>query len=82
MRRSSIVLMIIGHILVFLQFFVYVGTGVFVPPLYESDSLWITIQANSGRFIGHNFFGLVGLLFIIIALIRNSKLNTPKDMQS
>jgi RimJ/RimL family protein N-acetyltransferase len=67
---GRIILIILGALLLFLQWAAYQGTD------YSFD--WNmrdmgTITGSIGSFIGFNFFGILGLIFLIIAYIIDVK---------
>jgi uncharacterized membrane protein YobD (UPF0266 family) len=73
MKTSSIVLLIIGVFLLINQFIAYKGADFQFPPLYNGPDFVTTLLINAGSISGYNFMGLLGLIFIIIALTRKSK---------
>ncbi len=73
MKTSSIVLLIIGILLIFVQYGAYKGNDFQFPPFYKGYDFVTSLLINSGNIIGYNFFGLLGLILILIAVTRKSK---------
>jgi hypothetical protein len=73
MKTSSTLVLIFGILLVLIQYAAYKGNDFQFQPLYKSDDFSTMLAINSGQIIGFNFFGLLGLILIIIAVTRKSK---------
>jgi hypothetical protein len=73
MKTSAIVLLIIGILLLLMQYAAYKGNDFQFPAFYRGDDFLTSLSINSGKIIGYNFFGLLGLILIIIAMTRKSK---------
>jgi hypothetical protein len=73
MKTSAIVLLIIGVLLLLIQYAAYKGNDFQFPAFYKGDDFETSLSINSGKIIGYNLFGLLGLILIIIAMTRKSK---------
>jgi hypothetical protein len=74
MKTSSIVLLIIGLLLIHIQYGAYKGNNFQIPAFRIGDDFLSSLIVNGGQIIGFNSFGLLGLILIIIAMTRKSKL--------
>jgi hypothetical protein len=67
---GRIILIILGALLLFLQWLAYQGTDYY----FEWNlSNMRTITDSAGGFVGFNFFGILGLIFLIIAYLIDVK---------
>jgi hypothetical protein len=73
MKNSSIVLLITGFLLLFLQYAVYKGGDIPFLPFYKGENFETSLAINLGGIIGFNLFGLIGLILILIAFKSKSK---------
>lgn len=60
----SVLLVIIGGLLVTGQAMVYSTNGV-LPPLHDAPTFSTTVLRNLGSFMGHNTFGIIGVLMLL-----------------
>ena len=74
MKTSSKILLGSGILFIVIQYFAYKGNDFQFPPFYKGDDFSASLSINSGKIIGYNFFGLLGIILIIIAMTRKSKL--------
>jgi hypothetical protein len=72
MKTSSIVILIIGILLLILQYMGYKGNNFQFPPLHKGFDA-AALGKNTGTILGYNLIGLLGLVLIIIALTRKAK---------
>jgi hypothetical protein len=70
MKTSSKVILVIGLLLLLMQYGAYKGSNFEFPPLYNGEG---SIVINAGTILGFNFFGIIGLLLVIIAWNRKPK---------
>lgn len=68
MKILSIVLFLIGILLLFIQYEIYKANDFQFPSLELRNDFQNTVAINSGKIIGYNFSGLLGLLLTIIAM--------------
>ncbi len=73
MKTSSIVLIVIGVLLLILQYGAYSSSDFQFPPLHKGHDFMSTFAGSVGSIIGFNTFGLLGLVLIIIGVARKSK---------
>jgi hypothetical protein len=74
MKASSIVLLIIGVLLLLMQFAGYIGNDFQFPAFYRGEDFITTLSINSSNIIGYNIFGLLGIVLIKMAITRKSNL--------
>ncbi len=72
MKTSSIILIGIGVLLLFMQYAAYSGNDFQFPSIYKGHNLKSTIIGSAGNILGFNFFGLLGLVLIIVGVGRKS----------
>lgn len=73
MKTSSKILFGLGVIFLILEYLGFKGNGSKFPELYKSGDFVNSLAVNLGKIIGTLFFGLVGILLIVISLKRKPK---------
>jgi len=73
MKTSSKIFHGIGVLLVVLQYFSYKGNGFRFPALHHGSDFATDFKKNLGIIVGYNFFGLVGILLIVISILKRKK---------
>ncbi len=73
MKTSSKIFLGIGVLLVVLQYFAYKGNAFKFPALHHGSDFGTDLTKNLGIIVGYNFFGLVGIVLIVISILGRKK---------